>query len=63
MSQNLSNLNMMNTQADMKTVLASLSLNNRLHKTIKILHLSHNPFDKEAAAELGGFLKKTEALR
>eukprot|EP00519_Triparma_laevis_P004341 CAMPEP_0182512376 /NCGR_PEP_ID=MMETSP1321-20130603/32070_1 /TAXON_ID=91990 /ORGANISM="Bolidomonas sp., Strain RCC1657" /LENGTH=1089 /DNA_ID=CAMNT_0024719187 /DNA_START=152 /DNA_END=3417 /DNA_ORIENTATION=+ len=62
MSQNLSNLNMMNTQADMKTVLASLSLNNRLHKTIKILHLSHNPFDKEAAAELGGFLKKTEAL-
>ncbi|GMH87821.1 hypothetical protein TL16_g10972 [Triparma laevis f. inornata] len=62
MSQNLQNLNMMNTQADMKIVMASLSLNNRLHKTLKVLHVSHNPFDKEAAAELGGFLKKTEAL-
>lgn len=63
MSQNLQNLNMMNTQADMKIVMASLLLNNRLHKTLKVLHVSHNPFDKEAAAELGGFLKKTEVSR
>ena len=60
MAQNIQNLNLTNTQADLKIVLGALALNNRLWKSLKFLHLSHNPFCKEAAQNLGGFLKKSE---
>eukprot|EP00518_Triparma_eleuthera_P015945 CAMPEP_0197571044 /NCGR_PEP_ID=MMETSP1320-20131121/41752_1 /TAXON_ID=91990 /ORGANISM="Bolidomonas sp., Strain RCC2347" /LENGTH=1853 /DNA_ID=CAMNT_0043133525 /DNA_START=185 /DNA_END=5743 /DNA_ORIENTATION=- len=62
MAQSIQNLNLTNTQADLKIVLGALALNNRLWKSLKFLHLSHNPFCKEAAQNLGGFLKKSEVI-
>ena len=62
LSQCLTKLNLVNTQFDGAVCLEPLKLNNRLWTSLESVDISRNPFDREGAAALGGFLKKTERL-